>query len=438
MIVFYTFVCLILLLKIMGFLKKTSGKKNKRSKSKRNHDFRALADKILKKSNLNKEDHLNDEKYKKIHKDEHCFEKKNGVVISNLPGYFLIACLIISGLFLIKIMSPFIIVLVVSAILVTVFYGAYKRILSLVNNNEIIASFISTFLIIVLIIVPLFVFVILLGGQARDVYVYIVEQVRAGALDWLIKWSPGGFLYDSLIFFREHLSGLIDFDSIDIKGSIMDLAKTVTSWLVEQSTSLLKGFFWLLVNFVVLGFSMFFMFKDGDIIIERIKVLSPLPDKHEERLFKKFYEISNATLYGIFLTAIVQGTLGGIGFAIVGIPNALFWGTAIAIFSLVPVVGTGIVWLPASLLLLADQNWFGGIFLLFWGAGIVSTVDNFIRPYLISGKTKMNQLLMFLSVFGGIFAFNLIGVLLGPLILTLFFAFLHIYEKEYDILLNRN
>ncbi len=364
-------------------------------------------------------------------------KKMDGVVISNFPGYFLIACLIISGLYLLHIFSPFIMVLVLAAILVTVFYGAYEKILALVHNRKILAALITTFLIIVLIVVPLFVFVVLLGSQARDVYVYTVDQVRIGALDWLIKWSPGGFIYDSMGFLREHLQGLIDFDSIDLKTSIMDLARTVTSWLVEQSTALLKGFFWMLINFVVLAFSMFFMFKDGDLIIERIKTLSPLPSEHEEELFKKFREISNATLYGIFLTAVVQGTLGGIGFAIAGIPNALFWGTAIAVFSLVPVIGTATIWFPAAILLLASQSWFGGIFLMAWGFGVVSIVDNFIRPYLISGKTKMNQLLMFLAVFGGIFAFNLIGVIFGPLILTLFFAFLHIYETEYDKLLHR-
>ena len=165
--------------------------------------------------------------------------------------------------------------------------------------------------------------------------------------------------------------------------------------------------------------------------------LSPLSKDHEEGLFKKFREISNATLYGIFLTALVQGTLGGIGFVVAGIPNALFWGTAIAVFSLVPVFGTSIVWFPAGVLLLASQSWFGGIFLLAWGFGVVSTVDNLIRPYLIGGKAKMHQLLMFLAVFGGIFAFNLIGVIIGPLVLTLFFAFLHIYESEYDKLLHR-
>jgi predicted PurR-regulated permease PerM len=147
--------------------------------------------------------------------------------------------------------------------------------------------------------------------------------------------------------------------------------------------------------------------------------------------------MSLATLYGIFLTSIVQGIIGGIGFAIAGIPHALFWGTAIALFSLIPVVGTSVVWVPASLILIATGNLTSGIFLFCWGILIVSTVDNFLRAFLIGGRTNTNQLLMFLSVFGGIGMFGLVGVIFGPLILTLFFAFLHIYELEYDKVLHR-
>jgi len=363
--------------------------------------------------------------------------KMDGVVISHFPGYFLIACIVVSGLYLLHIYTPFITVLILAAILGTAFYPLYQKILSWVHNREILASLITCFLIVTLIIVPLFVFIVLLGRQAFDVYIFIVDQLRNGAFDHIIQWNQGSLIYDSLFFVREHVQGLVDFESIDLKTSIADAARTVTSWLAAQSANLLKSFVWLLISFFILVFSMFYMFKDGDKIIERLMTLSPLPDEHEAGLFKKFKEMSHATLYGIFFTAVVQGILGGIGFAIAGIPNALFWGTAIAVFSLVPVIGTGTIWLPAAIILLIGQNWFGGFFLLAYGAGIVSTVDNFLRAYLIGEKTNTNQLLMFLAVFGGIGAFGLIGVIFGPLILTLFFAFVHIYETEYDKVLHR-
>src|SRR5690606_24144695 len=105
------------------------------------------------------------------------------------------------------------------------------------------------------------------------------------------------------------------------------------------------------------------------------------PRRHEDAVFGKFKEISHAALYGIFLTAVAQGIIGGIGFAIVGIPSALFWGTAIALFSLVPVLGTATIWFPASIILILIGNVWGGIFLFFYGLLIVSTADNFLRAY---------------------------------------------------------
>ncbi|HMR01469.1 MAG TPA: AI-2E family transporter, partial [Candidatus Gracilibacteria bacterium] len=107
------------------------------------------------------------------------------------------------------------------------------------------------------------------------------------------------------------------------------------------------------------------------------------------------------------------------------------------LFSLVPVLGTATIWFPASIVLLLMGNIWGGVFLFFYGLLIVSTADNFFRAYFIGERIKMNQLLIFLAVFGGIGAFGLLGVIFGPLILTFFFAFLHIYEKEYDKVLHR-
>lgn len=365
-------------------------------------------------------------------------KKMDGVVISHFPGYFLIACIIITGLMLLDIFSPFIYALILSAILVTAFYPLYQKILVIMKNRVILSTLIVTLLIVFVIVVPLFLFILFLAEQALDVYGYIYKQVKTGQLDWLIIWSDGGLIYDALSFVKYYLGDLIDFDNIDLKTSIVDLAKNVTQWLVAQSSALIKGFLWLLISFVVLMFSLFFMFKDGEKIIERIMTLSPLSSKHESELFSKFKEISHATLYGIFFTAVVQGILGGIGFVIAGIPNVLFWGTAVAVFSLIPVIGTGTVWFPAAIFLLVGQQWFGGIFLLVWGAGVISTVDNFLRAHLIGSRVKMNQLLMFLAVFGGVFAFGLIGVIFGPLILSLFFAFLHIYEIEYDKVLHQD
>ncbi len=364
--------------------------------------------------------------------------KDTGIVIKNFPGYFLITCLIFSFFGLFTILRPFIVLLVLAAILGTAFHPLYHRLVKLFKGRVRLASLVTCFLVFILIIVPLIVFLILLGAQAFDTYNFIQHQVHNGTLDPYLRWQSGGLIYDFVNSLRGQLGTLVDLDTIDLKGSITESAQLITSVLATQSASILKGLGGLLLNFFLMFFAMYYFFKDGHWIVKKIMVLSPLPENYEREIFRKFKEISLATLYGIFLTSMMQGFIGGVGFAIVGIPGALFWGTAMGVFSLIPFVGTLIIWLPASLILLASGNIVGGIFLFLWGLLLVSTVDNFLRAYLIGGKTNTNQLLTFLAIFGGVGVFGLVGVVFGPLILTFFFTFLHIYEMEYDRVLHHH
>jgi len=320
--------------------------------------------------------------------------------------------------------------------LATVVYPLYERILKAFGGREQVASLVTCFLVLIFLLVPLLIFVILLGQQAFDAYAYIQHSLMNGMLDPYLKWEEGGFIYDSLGIIREQASGLVDFDTLNIRDSITETAQSVTAFLATQSAKILKGIGWLLISLFILLFSLYYLFKDGQLILQKIMSISPLPKRHEDELFKKFREISHAALYGIFLTAVAQGFIGGVGFAIVGIPSSLFWGTAIALFSLVPIIGTATVWLPASIILVLTGNIWGGVVAFFYGLLIVITAGKYLRAYFIGEKAKMNQLLTFLAVFGGIWAFGLVGVIFGPLILTLFFAFLHIYEKEYDKVLH--
>lgn len=359
-----------------------------------------------------------------------------GLIIQKIPGYFLLACIFVSGFFLLNIFTPFVTVIIFAAILATVFHPLYDWILKLCHERQKIASLITCFLVLLLIVIPLMLFIIIVGKQALDTYRFIQSDIQSGLLDPYLKWEKGGYFYDILGDISLQLDNYVDVESINIKENLIDIAKNATGFLAEQSANILKGIGRLLLGFFVLFFSLYYFFKDGHAIIQKIMVLSPLPNEHETELFQKFKEISYATLYGIFLTSIVQGIIAGIGFAIAGVPNALLWGTATSIFSLVPIVGTASIWFPMSMILLLSGNIFAGIFVFLWGLMLVSTVDNFLRAYLIGGKANMNQLLIFLAVFGGILWLGLPGVIFGPLILTLFFAFLHIYEKEYEKLLH--
>ena len=138
-----------------------------------------------------------------------------------------------------------------------------------------------------------------------------------------------------------------------------------------------------------------------------------------------------AIIIGGFLTGIIQGLVGGIGFAIAGIPNVFFWTAMMAFASFVPLIGTTLIWLPASIILIASGDYTWGIFLLIWGLVVISVVDNLVRPYLVGGKAHTYPLLTFFVILGGIFTMGFTGIIVGPMVLMAFMAFLHIYEAEY-------
>jgi len=144
-----------------------------------------------------------------------------------------------------------------------------------------------------------------------------------------------------------------------------------------------------------------------------------------------------AIVLGVFLTSIIQGFIGGIGFAIAGISNPVFWGSAMAFFSLVPMVGTAVIWVPTAIILLILGNWGLALFIFLWGFFAVGTVDNFVRPYLIGGKAHTYPLMTFLVVLGGVLTMGLKGVIIGPIVLMVLMSFLHIYEAEYGKVLKK-
>jgi predicted PurR-regulated permease PerM len=364
-------------------------------------------------------------------------QPNKGIIIANFSGYFLILCIVVSGFFLYQVFQPFITTLILASIAATAFYPLFQQINEKVKFRSRLAAFLSVVLVLFLIIVPLFIFSIFLIRQTIDTVTFIQAQLASGILDEYIRWQQGGIIYDLLGSIRQIASDFVDFDSIDIKANIVEASTWIITTLTKESANIIKSFGWFLISLFIFIFSMYYFFKDADYIVDKIQTLSPLPSAHEKRLFIKFKEISLATLYGIFFTSIIQGILGGIGFFIAGVPNALFWGTAIGVFSLVPLTGAATIWFPASIVLFAGGNWVGGTILFLWGMIIVSTSDNFVRAYLIGGRTNMNQLMTFLAVFGGIMIFGLPGVIFGPLILNLFFAFLHIYESEYDKVLHK-
>lgn len=216
-------------------------------------------------------------------------------------------------------------------------------------------------------------------------------------------------------------------------------AQQIQDWLVGGTrevlarTARLSGAFFLgalgsLVDFALMLFLLFFFLRDGDEMIERARRLVPLDEERKERLISRLALITRAIVFGTTLTALLQGLLLGIGFRIAGLPSPVVFGVAGALLSMLPVGGTMFIWGPAVLWLFLDGRWGWGVFMLIWGA-MLAGLDNVLRPMLISGRARISTLAVFLGALGGISAFGAIGIVAGPIVLSLALALAEFAEE---------
>ena len=352
---------------------------------------------------------------------------KRSIIIDKLPGYFLLFCLIFTTVLFFQILQPFLTVIFIAIVLSVAFYPLYKRLLKLFRGLQGIASFVSCLVVIFLTVMPLTFFVILMAGEAASTYQLVQAKINSGVFDKFLQWQNGGIFYD----LNENVKMVVDLEKIDIKQAVLDMAQSLSTYLVSQVATLISSISNFFVNVFILLFSMYYFFKDGKIIVEKIKAASPLPSLYETDLFDKIAVMSKAILVGVFLTAILQGLVGGIGFMFAGIANPIFWGTAMAFFSLVPLFGTAVIWVPAGIILAVMGQYGSAIFIFIWGALAIGLVGNFVRPYLIGGKANTYPLLTFFVIMGGIWTLGLQGVIIGPLVLMFLMSFIQIYEAEY-------
>jgi len=203
----------------------------------------------------------------------------------------------------------------------------------------------------------------------------------------------------------------------------------IQAWAVEAAQAVLKalgtlgraaflGALGTVIGFALMMFILFFAIRDGKRMADTVRALLPASEADKARLFGHLASVTRALVYGTGVTALAQGALVGIGFAIVGLPSPVVFGVLAALAALVPLAGTPVIWVPAVIVLAAQDRWYAALFMVLWG-GFVVTIDNFLRPWLVSGRAQVDALTVFLGVLGGVSAFGPIGIFLGPLVLAL-------------------
>lgn len=327
------------------------------------------------------------------------------------------------------VIKPFISALLASVFLSYLFYPIYKWVKRKVKNEN-IASIVVSFIIILLLLAPLF---FVLNTITREAYVgYLTSKQKLLTIGDFFKNCPED---NPLCGFISYIGDFLD--EPKVKYHLQNTVEKVTSYIIDNVSNLVFSIPKFVLNFFVMVFTMFYLFKDGPMILRNLRRVLPLKDIYKRHLFEKFGKVTYAIVYGHIVVAIIQGILGGIGFFIFGISSPIIWGIVMAFAALIPFIGTAIVWLPAALFKLfggisANNTGeiIGGILFVLYGIILISSVDNVVRPKIIGDKAKVHPVLILVGVLGGLYFLGTVGAVVGPLVLALFVTFIKAYETE--------
>ena len=339
------------------------------------------------------------------------------------PFLLILVLFVLIGCYLV--FKPFLTEIFVAIVLVSIFYKPYELLLKVLKGRRNLSALLMCLFLTLVIVVPMVKMFIYAGEKSVIAYSQTVEFFNNHDINDIFKTDT----------FKN--SALSNFDLISFtqnnetfKDTVLNFVKSSSNWLISGATIAVKETTNFVVSMLMIILTMFFFFVDGKKMLQKLMLLSPLPDKYDIEIFQKFRAVSYTTFISTFVTAIAQGVVGAIGFAIVGFP-AFLAGVLIAILSLIPYVGSMIFYVPVGIYyLLTGQIW-QGIFIFFWGFLIIGTIDNVIRAYMIKGKAEVNPIFVLFAILGGISLFGFWGVVIGPLVIALAASVFHIYQLEF-------
>jgi predicted PurR-regulated permease PerM len=351
-------------------------------------------------------------------------ERPNISATTFRTAFVLILVLAVTALF-VAVTWPFLKPLLLGAMLAGLCRPLYSWVRRLVRGRRSLAATLTLLILFVLVAGPISAFVGVVVAQAIHVSDQAIPWVQQhfgaastfNAHDWLVQRFP------SLAPYVPEQAQIIE--------SMGRAAKAVGSFLVVGAGQLTTGTAGFLLDLFVMLYAMFFFFRDGPRIIEKIFYYMPLSNRDEELLLERLTSVTRATIKGTLVIGIIQGALAGLGFWVAGIDGAAFWGTIMAVLSVVPGIGAALIWVPAVIYLFITGQTLSAVLLLAWCAAIVGTIDNILRPALVGKDAKMPDLLILIGTLGGLFLFGPIGFIVGPIVCGLFLTVWDIYGTTF-------
>ena len=298
-------------------------------------------------------------------------------------------------------------------------YGLERRL----RDRRSLAAVLTVMLIFFTVLVPSLLVTSAVVNEAAQLY----QRIESGEIDpgaalrWLQGWVPG------LTSWAEGLG----IDVAQWPQKVSEIVVKASQYIGGMALTAGQNVANFMIKFLIMLYLLFFILRDGDKMMEKIIAALPFGDDRERELFGKFAEVSRATLKGTLVIGVIQGTLGGIMFGVLGIEGAVFWGVVMVFLSILPLVGASLVWIPAVIYLVVSGDYGKALAMALFGGVVIGLLDNVLRPILIGRDTKMPDYLILLSTLGGLSIFGISGFVIGPIIAALFLSVWAMFEKEH-------
>ncbi len=337
-------------------------------------------------------------------------------------GFFL-TLLVLTTLAFFGLIRDFLMPIFWAVVLAVIFHPLYRRLLAWVRGRRAIASILTMLAILLAVILPLG----LIGAAVSREAVGLYERVAAGEIDLAAPVRTAERLAPMV---AEQLDR-VGIELERVQEGVSGLAAGASRWIASQALTIGQDALRFFVLFVLMLYVLFFFLRDGERFVEGIIRALPLGDVHERRLMTKFAEVTRATIKGTLVVGAVQGALGGLLFLFLGLPAPAFWGVVMGVLSFLPAVGSGLVWVPAAIILIVTGEVIRGLILAAGGALVIGLVDNILRPILVGRDTQMPDFLILLSTLGGLAAFGISGFVIGPVIAAFFLVVWDMFAVEF-------
>jgi predicted PurR-regulated permease PerM len=327
--------------------------------------------------------------------------------------------ILLLGYLVYRIVEPFLVPLAWSAVLAIFFYPLHEWLCRRLSPNR--AAIVSAISVTVLLVVPA---ILVLLYTARE------ALVASAKIQTALTDPDKALPTHAINWIRDRLPE--ELQSFDISQSLREGASKVASFIAGSIGALVKNLLSFFVALFILIFALFFVFRDGEEIVRGVRHLLPFDASIQRDMLSESRELIFASVAVALVIAVLQGALGGLAFAIGGVPTPILWGVMIAFFSLIPVVGSALIWLPTAIWLGLSGHWGRAIVIIAICGGVATVADNIVRPLLLRNRTHLNELLLFISVLGGLQVFGLLGLVAGPTIVAAAMGVFRVYMDRRD------